>query len=52
MPDWSDGYVTANNLKIHYYRTGGSKPPVVINHGAGDDGLCFTHVVEGIGAGL
>ncbi len=46
MPDWSDGYVTANTLKIHYYRTGGSKPPVVINHGAGDDGLCFTHVAR------
>ena len=46
MPDWSDGYVTANKLKIHYYRTGGSKPPVVINHGAGDDGLCFTHVAK------
>jgi pimeloyl-ACP methyl ester carboxylesterase len=46
MSDWSDGYVTANNLKIHYYRTGGSKPPVVFNHGAGDDGLCFTHVVK------
>ncbi len=46
MPDWSDGYVTANNLKIHYYRTGGSKPPMVINHGAGDDGLCFTHVAK------
>jgi pimeloyl-ACP methyl ester carboxylesterase len=46
MPDWSDGYVTSNYLKIHYYRTGGSKPPVVINHGAGDDGLCFTRVVK------
>ena len=46
MPSWSDHYITANSLKIHYYRTGGDKPPVVINHGAGDDGLCFTHVVK------
>jgi N-formylmaleamate deformylase len=46
MPEWSDGYVTANGLKIHYYRTGGDKPQVVINHGAGDDGLCWTHVVK------
>jgi N-formylmaleamate deformylase len=46
MPGWSDGYVTANNIKIHYYRTGGNKPPVVINHGAGDDGLCFTHMAK------
>jgi pimeloyl-ACP methyl ester carboxylesterase len=33
-------------LRIHYYRTGGDKPPVVINHGAGDDGLCWTRVVK------
>jgi pimeloyl-ACP methyl ester carboxylesterase len=44
MSDWSDGFVIANGIKIHYYRTGGDKPQVVINHGAGDDGLCWTHV--------
>ena len=46
MSKWSDGYVAANNIRIHYYRTGGDKPQVVINHGAGDDGLCWTHVVK------
>jgi pimeloyl-ACP methyl ester carboxylesterase len=46
MTKWSDGYVTANGLRIHYYRTGGNKPQVVINHGAGDDGLCWTRVVK------
>lgn len=45
MPTWSDGTITTNGLKIHYYRTGGNKPAVVINHGAGDDGLCWTRVV-------
>jgi N-formylmaleamate deformylase len=44
MPKWADDYVTANSLKIHYYRTGGDKPQVVINHGAGDDGLCWSRV--------
>jgi len=44
MPGWADGYVTANSIQIHYYRTGGDKPQVVINHGAGDDGLCWSHV--------
>jgi N-formylmaleamate deformylase len=44
MPKWSDGYIQANNIKIHYYRTGGDKPQVVINHGAGDDGLCWTRI--------
>jgi N-formylmaleamate deformylase len=46
MPTWSDGYVTANHIKLHYYRTGGDKPQLVLNHGAGDDGLCWTHVVK------
>jgi pimeloyl-ACP methyl ester carboxylesterase len=46
MAEWTDGYVDANGLSIHYYRTGGDKPKVVFNHGAGDDGLCWTHVVR------
>jgi N-formylmaleamate deformylase len=46
MSQWSDGYVTTNGIHIHYYRTGGDKPQVVINHGAGDDGLCWTHIVR------
>ena len=46
MSKWSDGTVTANGLKIHYYRTGGDRPAVVVNHGAGDDGLCWTCVAR------
>ena len=46
MVPWSDGFVTTNGIQVHYYRTGGAKPQVVINHGAGDDGLCWTHVVK------
>jgi pimeloyl-ACP methyl ester carboxylesterase len=46
MSQWTDGYVNANGLKLHYHRTGGNKPQVVFNHGAGDDGLCWTHVVR------
>lgn len=46
MTKWSDGYVNANGLKLHYYRTGGNKPQVIFNHGAGDDGLCWTHIVK------
>jgi N-formylmaleamate deformylase len=46
MSKWSDGYATTNGIRIHYYRTGGNKPQVVINHGAGDDGLCWTRVVQ------
>jgi len=46
MEIWSDGYVKANGIKVHYYRTGGDKPQVVLNHGAMDDGLCWTRVVK------
>jgi len=41
-----DGYVQANGIRIHYYRTGGDKPQVIFNHGAFDDGLCWTRVVK------
>ena len=46
MSEWTNGDVIVNGIKIHYYRTGGDKPQLVINHGAGDDGLCWTHVVK------
>ena len=46
MSNWLDGYVDSNGLRIHYYRTGGEKPQVLFNHGAGDDGLCWTRVVK------
>jgi pimeloyl-ACP methyl ester carboxylesterase len=46
MKKWSDGYVNANGIRIHYYRTGGDKPQVVLNHGAMDDGLCWTRVAK------
>jgi N-formylmaleamate deformylase len=44
MNTWSDRFITRGSFKLHYYRTGGDKPPLVINHGAGDDGLCWTRI--------
>ncbi len=46
MSNWTEGFVNSNGMKIHYYRTGGNKPKVIFNHGAGDDGSCWTHVVK------
>ena len=46
MEQWVDGYVRANGIQIHYYRTGGDRPPIVLNHGAMDDGLCWTRVAK------
>lgn len=46
MKNWQNGYVNANGIQVHYYRTGGEKPQVVLNHGAMDDGLCWTRVTK------
>lgn len=45
-PGWSDGYVMANGIRIHYWRTGGEKPPLVMAHGSSDDGLCWTNLAK------
>jgi N-formylmaleamate deformylase len=48
MPDWFSGDVVANGIKIHYYRTGGDKPVVVLSHGATDNGLCWTRLTRAL----
>lgn len=50
MLPWQSGYVEANGLTLHYTRTGGAKPPVVLAHGFSDDGLCWTPVAEALEA--
>ena len=40
--------VVSNGVKLHYYRTGGKKPPLVLAHGITDDGLCWTPVAEAL----
>ena len=46
----ADIYV--NGLKIHYYRTGGAKPPLVLLHGITDSGSCWPRLVQHLGAKL
>jgi N-formylmaleamate deformylase len=36
------GICEANGLEIHYLRTGGTKPPVVLLHGLTNSGACWT----------
>src|SRR5688572_13896619 len=43
---WTDGYVVANGIRIHYWRTGGNKPPLVMAHGSSDDALCWTNLAR------
>lgn len=41
---WQEGHLLANGIGIHYYRTGGNKPPLILAHGVSDNGLCWQHV--------
>jgi pimeloyl-ACP methyl ester carboxylesterase len=50
MAEWFSGDLIANGIRIHYYRTGGNKPPLVLSHGATDDGLCWTRVTRALEA--
>ena len=50
MSSWQPGDVEANGLRLHYTRTGGAKPPVVLAHGFSDAGLCWTPVAEALEA--
>jgi len=44
--DWSEGDAETNGTRIHYIRTGGEKPPLVIAHGFFDDALCRAPLVR------
>ena len=46
MTTWISNIIEANGLRLHYTRTGGDKPPLVLAHGITDDGLCWTPVAE------
>lgn len=48
---WTHGDVIANGLKLHYVRTGGDGPPLVLAHGHSDNGLCWTRVARVLEAG-
>ncbi len=49
IPDgWTDGYVYANGIRIHYYRAtpAPGKPVIVMAHGVTDIGLCWTTLTK------
>lgn len=50
---WSDGYVYANGIRIHYYRAvpAPGKPVIVMAHGATDFGLNWTTLTKELQAG-
>jgi pimeloyl-ACP methyl ester carboxylesterase len=48
MTAWQSGEVEVNGVRLHYTRTGGPKPPLVLAHGVTDDGLCWTPLAEAL----
>ena len=46
MVQWTTGNIDAHGTKLHFYRSGGSKPPLVLVHGITDDGMCWSPVAE------
>lgn len=47
---WSDGYVFANGIRIHYYHAvpNPGKPVIVMAHGVSDNGLCWTTLTQNL----
>lgn len=43
---WSESFIEANNLRHHYYRTGGQKPQLVLLHGFQESAICWLPVAK------
>ena len=48
MTDWNTAICEANGIHIHYTRTGGNKPPLVLLHGLMTNGLCWTDLARAL----
>jgi pimeloyl-ACP methyl ester carboxylesterase len=46
MLKYAEGDFKVKGVELHYYRTGGDKPPIILLHGATDNGLCWTTATE------
>jgi pimeloyl-ACP methyl ester carboxylesterase len=48
MEGWTSGFVATNGVRLHYLRSGGPKPPILLAHGALDDARCWARVAEAL----
>jgi len=48
MAHWFTGETIANGIGIHYHRTGGDKPALVLSHGSTDNGLFWTRAARAL----
>jgi N-formylmaleamate deformylase len=45
---WTTGSCAANGIDVHFLRTGGDKPPVVMLHGLTANGACWTPLARAL----
>lgn len=45
-PNWTENRIELSGVSLRYHRTGGNKPPLVLLHGAMDNGLCWTRIAK------
>lgn len=50
MTTWDESYVSINGIRLHYYRTGGKKPSIILAHGVTDNGLGWTRLAKALEA--
>jgi pimeloyl-ACP methyl ester carboxylesterase len=50
VTNWTSAVCAANGIDIHYLRTGGSKPPVVLLHGLTGNGACWSPLARALEA--
>jgi N-formylmaleamate deformylase len=48
LNNWSVGVCQANGIDLHYLRTGGSKPPLVLLHGLTGNGTCWSPLARAL----
>ena len=48
--NWLQGDVELSDMTMHYVRTGGNKPALVLAHGFSDNGMCWLPVAQALSA--
>ncbi|MDR3614373.1 MAG: alpha/beta fold hydrolase [Candidatus Obscuribacterales bacterium] len=50
MTSWTTAVCKSNGIDIHYLRTGGAKPPLVLLHGLTGSGACWSPLAHALEA--
>jgi len=48
MTTWNTAFCETNGIALHYTRTGGRKPPLILLHGLMTKGLCWTSLAQAL----